>query len=131
MNELSYVLLRLVVGTSLFGHGLVRLPKLSGFSAWMVGSFEKSMLPTALVTPFSYGLPIAEFVLGILVLLGLLSQLAFTASVVLMQILMFGTCMIENWEALPSQMIHVVLLIVLLQFISSNGFSLDKLFLKK
>lgn len=131
MNELSYVLLRLVVGTSLFGHGLVRLPKLSGFSAWMVGSFEKSMLPTALVTPFSYGLPIAEFVLGILVLLGLLSQLAFTASVVLMQILMFGTCMIENWEALPSQMIHAVLLIVLLQFISSNGFSLDKLFLKK
>lgn len=131
MNELPYVLLRLVVGTSLFGHGLVRLPKLSGFSAWMVGSFEKSMLPTALVTPFSYGLPIAEFILGILVLLGLFSQLAFTAGVMLMLMLMFGTCLIENWEALPSQLIHAALLIVLLQCISSNGFSLDKLFFRK
>jgi thiosulfate dehydrogenase [quinone] large subunit len=45
MNTTSFLLLRLGIGISMFGHGLVRLPKLAGFSKWMVTSFEKSLLP--------------------------------------------------------------------------------------
>ncbi|WPV70322.1 MULTISPECIES: DoxX family membrane protein [unclassified Chitinophaga] len=130
MTDLCYLLLRLVAGVSLFGHGLVRLPKLAGFSQWMTGTFAKSMLPQSLVMPFSYMLPIAEFIIGLLLILGLFSNKAILAGVIVMLLLIFGTCMIENWEALPSQIIHALVLIMLLQFIASNNISLDK-FLSK
>lgn len=131
MNNLAYLMLRLVAGISFFGHGLVRLPKLAAFSQWMTGSFSKSMLPQNLVTPFSYALPIAEFTIGILLILGLFSKKVFIAGVIAMLLLMLGTCLIENWEALPSQMIHALIFIVLYQFISANTFSLDQIILKK
>lgn len=76
MNKTAYLLLRLAIGASMFGHGLVRLPKLNAFSDWMVGSFEKSILPQALVVPFSYVLPIAEFTVGLLLILGLFTRQA-------------------------------------------------------
>lgn len=131
MNDLAYLMLRLVAGVSFFGHGLVRLPKLTAFSQWMTGSFSKSMLPQSLVTPFSYALPIAEFTIGTLLILGLFSQKAFISGVVVMLLLMLGTCLIENWEALPSQMIHAFLLILLYQFITANTYSLDHIIFKK
>ena len=131
MNDIAYMMLRLVAGISFFGHGLVRIPKLPAFSQWMTESFSKSMLPQSLVTPFGYALPIAEFIIGILLILGLFSQKAFLAGTVIILLLMFGTCLIENWEALPSQIIHGIILIMLFQFISANSFSLDHIIFKK
>lgn len=114
----------------MFGHGLVRLPKLHLFSNWMVGSFAKSMLPQALVTPFSYVLPIAELIIGLLLILGLFTQQALVAGGVVMVMLIFGTAMIENWEAIPSQLIHIAFFALLLQFISSNTWAVDNLIFK-
>jgi thiosulfate dehydrogenase [quinone] large subunit len=125
MNTTSFLLLRLGIGISMFGHGLVRLPKLAGFSQWMVTSFEKSLLPNAIVTPFSYALPILEFGIGTLLILGLLTKQALLAGSIVMLLLLLGTTLIENWEALPSQLIHLVFFAILIQFISSNTWSLD------
>ncbi|MDI9880250.1 DoxX family membrane protein [Flectobacillus longus] len=125
MNTTSFLLLRLGIGISMFGHGLVRLPKLAGFSKWMVTSFEKSLLPSAIVTPFSYALPILEFGIGTLLILGLLTKQALLAGSIVMLLLLLGTTLIENWEALPSQLIHLVFFAILIQFISSNRWSLD------
>ncbi|WEK36064.1 MAG: DoxX family protein [Candidatus Pseudobacter hemicellulosilyticus] len=125
MNPVSFFLLRIGIGISMFGHGLVRLPKLRGFSAWMVGSFEKSMLPPALVVPFSYMLPLAEFIVGLFVLLGLFTRQAAIAGGALMLLLLFGTTMVENWEALPSQLIHLAFFAVLIQFLPANKWALD------
>jgi thiosulfate dehydrogenase [quinone] large subunit len=130
MNTTSYVLLRLAIGASMLGHGLVRLPKLAGFSKWMVGSFEKSMLPGVLITPFSYALPVAEFVIGLLLVAGLFTRPALIAGGLVMVLLIFGTAMIENWEAIPSQLIHAAFFAVLLQYAAVNGFALDNLFKK-
>ncbi|SHM78356.1 thiosulfate dehydrogenase [quinone] large subunit [Chitinophaga jiangningensis] len=130
MNATVYLLLRLAVAASMFGHGLVRLPKLNGFSSWMVGSFEKSMLPSAMVVPFSYILPIAEFIVGLLLLLGLFTKPALIAGALVMTALIFGSCMVENWDWIPSQLIHVAFFAALLQYISSNAWALDNL-LKK
>lgn len=130
MTSLPFLLIRLAIGFSLLGHGLVRLPKLTTFSNWMVGIFDKSILPSAIVLPFSYVLPIAEFVLGLMLVLGLLTKQALVASAILMIILILGTCLIENWEALPSQLIHVLILALLLQFISANQYSIDNLLVK-
>ena len=130
MNTTSYLLIRLALGVSLFGHGLVRLPKLQIFSTWMVGNFEKSMLPKVAVVPFSYTLPIIEFTAGFLIILGLVTKPALIIAGTAMIMLMFGTTLIEQWEFLPSQMIHVLFAAVSFQFIENNYWALDSL-LKK
>lgn len=130
MKPVVFLLLRLAIGVSMFGHGLVRLPKLNIFSNWMANSFQKSMLPQVLVTPFSYALPFAEFLIGLLLLVGLFTKQALIAGVIVMLALLFGTAMIENWEAIPTQLIHVIFFAVLLQFAESNTWAVDKV-LKK
>lgn len=130
MNTITFLLLRLAIGASMFGHGLVRLPKLNAFSQWMTGSFEKSILPAALVVPFSYVLPLAEFLSGLLLIAGLFTKQALIAGGVIMIVLIFGSAMIEQWDAIPSQLIHAAFFSVLIQFASSNTIALDTLFKK-
>ncbi|HTI92882.1 MAG TPA: DoxX family membrane protein [Puia sp.] len=127
MNKVTYLILRLAIGLSAFGHGLVRLPKLDKFSAWMVKGFEKTMLPEAIVLPFSYILPVAEFAVGLLLILGLFTKPAIYAGAAVMCMLILGTTLQENWEAIPTQLIHIAFFAVLFQFLSSNMISLDKL----
>ena len=127
MNTTSFLLLRLAIGVSFFGHGLVRLPKLGGFSQWMVGAFAKSMLPRALVVPFSFLLPIAEFVIGILCIAGLFTGPALVGGCIVMILLILGCCLIENWEPIASQLIHIAVLALLLNFLTANNWALDKL----
>lgn len=127
MNKTSYWLLRIGIAVSMLGHGLVRMPKLAGFSAWMTKSFEHSLLPAALVKPFSYILPFAELFTGIFLLVGLFTKQALIAGSVVMIVLVFGTTMIENWDALPSQLIHLAFFAFLLHYIGSNSFAIDKM----
>ncbi|HEY4288068.1 MAG TPA: DoxX family membrane protein [Puia sp.] len=127
MNKVTYLFLRLAIGLSAFGHGLVRLPKLNKFSSWMVTGFEKTMLPRAVVIPFSYILPFVEFMIGILLILGLFTKQAIYMGVTVMCILILGTTLQENWDAIPTQLIHVAFFAVLFQFLSSNEKSLDRL----
>jgi thiosulfate dehydrogenase [quinone] large subunit len=131
MNTTAYLLLRLSIGASMFGHGLVRFPKLSAFSNWMVSAFEKSMLPDVSVRLFSYALPITEFAIGFLLIAGLFTEVALISGAGAMIFLIFGTSLIENWEAIPSQLIHAIVFIVLLQFKSSNSISLDQVLFRK
>jgi thiosulfate dehydrogenase (quinone) large subunit len=131
MNKYTYLILRLSIGTSMFGHGLVRMPKLEGFSAWMIAQFENSILPKALVVPFSYVLPFAELITGILLLLGLFTRQAIFLGSAVMICLLFGTTIIENWEAIPTQLIHLAFFAVLLQFVDNNHLALDKMVIRK
>ncbi|UPZ15383.1 DoxX family protein [Flavobacterium humidisoli] len=130
METTSFLLLRLAIAISMFGHGLVRLPKLATFSNWMVGSFENSMLPKIIVTPFSYILPIAEFAIGLFLLLGIFTKPSLVAGAIVMLILLFGTSMIENWEAIPSQLIHIAFFALLLHFADYNSWAMDTLIKK-
>ncbi|WPO78787.1 MULTISPECIES: DoxX family protein [Flavobacterium] len=130
METISFLLLRIAIAISMFGHGLVRLPKLEAFSNWMTNSFENSMLPKILVTPFSYILPVAEFSIGVLLLLGLFTKPSLIAGAVIMLILLFGTSMIENWEAIPSQLMHIAFFALLLHFINDNSWAIDTLIKK-
>lgn len=130
METTSFLLLRIAIAISMFGHGLVRLPKLVTFSNWMVGSFENSMLPKIIVTPFSYILPIAEFAIGLFLLLGIFTKPSLVAGAIVMIILLFGTSMIENWEAIPSQLIHIAFFALLLHFADYNSWAIDTLIKK-
>ena len=127
-QQLSFILARFAVGMSMFGHGLVRLPKLQGFSSWMVGQFSKSMLPDFIVTPFSYLLPIAELLVGIFLLLGLFTRQTLVAGSLVMIALIFGSSMIEEWGAIPSQLMHAAFFSILLVFEKDyNTFAVDSI----
>lgn len=125
MKPVSFVFIRLGIGISMLGHGLVRIPKLSAFSAGMVDNFSESILPELLVTPFSLVLPFLELMLGLALILGWKTRIAGVSGALLMLLLMFGTSMIENWSALPSQMIHLLFFVLVYEFNEVNTFSLD------
>jgi len=126
----AYLLSRLAIGLSFFGHGLIRLPKLAGFSNWMIDQFSKSFLPDLLVQPFSYALPMLEFVSGLMILIGAFTKQGLLLAGLISLALIFGTTMIENWEALPSQLIHVAFLSLLLTYLPHNSYAVDKLIKK-
>jgi thiosulfate dehydrogenase [quinone] large subunit len=111
----------------MFGHGLVRLPKLSVFSHGIALQFrlQGSIVPTAMVMPFCYILPFAEFLIGLLLLIGFFTEEALIAGAIVMILLIFGSTTIEEWDAIPSQLIHVVFFVVLLAFIEYNSCTLD------
>ncbi|WP_333852347.1 DoxX family membrane protein [Epilithonimonas sp.] len=112
----TYFFLRLPIAISLLGHGLVRLPKLEMFSNWMVTSMEKSAIPSFMIIPFSYFLPIAEFLIGLLLLIGFKTKYTIYSGLVLMSILILGSASIENWSAIEAQLLHSVYLGGLLWF---------------
>ncbi|MFC4165522.1 DoxX family membrane protein [Epilithonimonas zeae] len=114
--KMTYFFLRLPIAISLLGHGLVRLPKLETFSNWMVTSMDKSAIPSFIIVPFSYILPIVEFLIGLSLLIGFQTKYTIYSGLVLMSILILGSASIENWSAIEAQLLHSVYLGGLLWF---------------
>ena len=127
MKPFTFLLIRLTIGMSMMGHGMVRIPKLSIFSEGMVANFEGSILPLVLVRPFSFALPFLELGIGVLLIFGLFTRIGAVLGGLLMVVLVFGTSMIENWGALPSQMIHILFFATVYEYIKSNSYAVDKL----
>ena len=125
-HELAFFIARIGLGVNLFFHGLVRLPKLSGFVAGMEKNFADSLLPGFLVTPMAYLIPIVEVIVGLMLLLGLKTKLALISSAVLMFVLITGCCFIENWGPLNSQMFIVAMAAVLISQLHLNRKALTK-----
>ena len=115
-KPLSYLILRLAIAMSMFGHGLVRLPKLPSFSEGMIKQFELSVLPFEVVQPFSYALPVIEFLVGVFLIFGLFTKQALVVGAVTMIVLIFGSSMIESWNAIPTQLIHILCFVLLLSY---------------
>lgn len=127
----AYTLLRVAMGVNLIGHGAVRIPKLESFSDWMVSSMDKGWLPEVLVKPFAIVLPFAEFIIGLLLIIGLFTYRMSIAGAILIILLLLGSSTIENWEAMGIQMIYVIFYYLLIVRITDNSYSLDQKFFKK
>lgn len=106
----TYFFLRLPIALSIFGHGLVRLPKLQTFTEGMVKSMEKSAIAESLLTPFGYLIPIAEFVIGLVLLIGYQTKYTIYAGFALMGLLVFGSASVENWSGIEAQLIYSIYL---------------------
>jgi thiosulfate dehydrogenase (quinone) large subunit len=123
----AYLLMRLTIGTSLFGHGLVRLSKLGAFHAQLTDEFKTSILPAILVSVSSYALPFAEFVTGLLLLAGALTRVAAVAAGLVMIVLVFGSTTIEHFSVIGDQLVHASFLAAVVAFRSHNKYSVDHL----
>ena len=120
----AYALARLPIGLSLFGHGLVRLFKLEAFAGGMADSFSDTLLPYGLVWAFALVLPFVELLLGLLLLLGIAMRVTSAATVGLILVLIFGSCLQENWSAVATQMFYGLYAAVLHLFAEENGYAL-------
>ncbi|WP_026914751.1 DoxX family membrane protein [Christiangramia portivictoriae] len=123
-KKLAYYLARITLGVNFGIHGLVRLPKLEGFAQGILKGFEGSMLPEFLVIPFAYAIPIVELILGIMLLLGLYTQKALTASALLMIVLIAGSAFKEDWGAVSTQMVYALYIFFLIYFQENDKWSL-------
>ncbi|RYF94397.1 MAG: DoxX family protein, partial [Chitinophagaceae bacterium] len=120
-DHTAYLLARLPIALSMFGHGLVRIPKLSKFSEGMVNNFSsKNALPVWLVQPFSLVLPFAELIVGLLLFIGLFTRLSIIGGSVVILALIFGSAMLEEWNSIFSQMFYGAYFAVLFYFIHLN-----------
>ncbi|MCG9792792.1 DoxX family membrane protein [Flavobacterium algicola] len=124
-NKLAFLIVRIGLGISMFGHGLVRLPKLETFSQGMLKTFENSMLPEFLTLPFSYALPIFEFLFGLLLLLGLYTRVAAVVLSAVLISLIFGSTLVENWNAINAQLIHLGFAAYIIYNLKDNSFAVD------
>jgi thiosulfate dehydrogenase [quinone] large subunit len=127
-KQLAYFLLRLAFGFNFLGHGLVRLPKIDGFRAWMVGVFQNSLLPSFVLPAFATILPFVEFAIGLFLIIGLFTRYTLVAGALLMVALIFGSCRIEKWEFLGFQLIYTIFIGVLICLYEYNCYSLDSKF---
>lgn len=125
-KQWAYFLLRLTVGVNFFGHGLVRLPKIGGFRDWMVELFNGSLLPTSLVSAFATALPVLEFSVGLLMILGWFTKQALSGAALLICALIWGSCLIEKWDMAGGQMLYALMLFVLLFYVEHNRLSIDE-----
>ena len=126
-RDVAYLLVRLAIGASLFGHGLVRLPKLGAFHAQLMGEFKASILPGFLVSVCGYALPFAELVTGVLLLAGALTRVAAVAAGLVMIVLVFGATSIEHFNVIGEQLIHTIFLAAVLAFRGHNTYSVDRM----
>lgn len=127
MNNLSLFIVRLSIAMSFFGHGIVRLPKLSVFALSLAKSFETTLLPQSLVLIFGYILPFLELGIGVLLLLGLWTRFVALCGAVVLVALIFGSSLLEQWSYIQIQLIHIAFLAALAHF-GADKFSLDSIF---
>ena len=129
-EDTTYLLARLPMGMSMFGHGLIRLTKLQTFSNGMVAEFSKSFLPTSLVMAFSYALPFLEFAAGLLLLIGLYTRFACILGALIIIALIFGSSLLEQWNNIFSQIVYGAYFALLFQYADRNYYSIDRVMKK-
>ena len=125
---LGYLMLRATIGTNIFIHGLSRiLAGPSRFADTLVPAFQHTPLPASLVRLFALALPWAESIVGLLVLIGIRTQLALIAGSLLILTLTFGATLNQDWESAGLQLIYATVYASLLAFRHHNTFSVDGL----
>jgi thiosulfate dehydrogenase [quinone] large subunit len=113
----AYLLLRLLAGLNLFGHGFARIftgTHLGGFAHGMVKSMASTPLPPSLTLAAGYVIPCVELLIGVLLLAGLATRATLTLAFLLMFILMFGVTLKQDWPTAGSQLLYGLVLAVLL-----------------
>ena len=124
---LAHGLARLALGLNIAMHGYSRLPNLAGFANGMVKQFSETFLPSPLVYITGFTIAIGEATIGTLLFLGLLLRPALVIGTLLMLLLIFGSTLIQQWDAVSVQMIDVAFYIGLLATVRYDRFSLDGL----
>ena len=124
---IAYALARVGFGINLFTHGLSRIGGIPAFAESVHNMFSKTWIPLPLVTAAGYAIPPIELTIGALIILGLLLRPALTIGMLLMWLLTFGTCLLQQWSVASEQLIYMAFYAGLIACARFNGLSLDTL----
>ena len=128
---LGYATLRLAIGMSMLIHSLGRLPKLPAFTQATVKLFAGSPLPDFAVAAFARITPPVELLIGLLVLFGFATRLGLTLGGIWMVVLIFGSTLIEKYDAVGIQLVYSLIFFHLLQHLDQNTLSIDGLIARR
>ena len=129
----AYLMVRLTMGFHMFAHGGVRLPILSDFASQTVTEFATVRLiglpffPAWLVYPIALSVPVVEFLVGILLILGFKTKLASIAGGVTLLLLMFGTVARMNFGTAHLMWFYVLIFALLVGANFADRYSLDRM----
>jgi len=121
----AYALARIGFGINIALHGWVRISAFADFEAHLLKQFAESPLPAQLVSATAYLIVAGEAVFGTLILFGLGLRWALIGGGALMWVLIFGTCLIQNWTVAGSQIVYLAFFAGLLALARHDAFSLD------
>lgn len=125
-REIAYLLFRVMLGINICLHGVTRLAGGDAkFAGGLISQFAHTALPHPLLVAFAYILPWAEAILGFLITLGLLTRSALAAGFLLMILLTFGTCLLQEWPVAGTQLIYGIAYAALLWALACNRYSVD------
>lgn len=123
--QLARFILRLGVGINLFIHGYVRIGhNFSNFQQWILKIFADSGLPIPMLKATTYLIPGVELFCGALIFLGLFERKALLFASSLMLMLIFGSCLIQNWEMVSIQMNYLLVYTILISTFKLSIYSI-------
>jgi thiosulfate dehydrogenase [quinone] large subunit len=122
---LAVSLARLGLGVNIALHGWTRVFKFAEFAGHLDQQFAHSILPEALVRASGYAIVGAECIIGLLLLAGFALRPALAAGCCLMIVLLFGTCLVQNWSGAGDQLIYLAFYATLLALRTRDRWSLD------
>ncbi|GHC47699.1 hypothetical protein GCM10007100_11840 [Roseibacillus persicicus] len=121
-EQLAYHSARLAMGVSLLFHGGVRLPKLQTFASGVAKGYEGTFIGGFPSLTAGYFIVFAEVAVGLGLLIGgQFTRWALVLGIALMGVLMFGTTLVEAWERLPSQIVHLIIFYLILMNRHTSG----------
>ncbi len=116
-KKLAVLLLRFVTGVNYLMHGAVRVfGDYSGFANAMADDFSGTFLPAFSVRLLGYAIPVAELIIGVILIVGYQLRLGLIAAFLLMAVLIFGMSLLQQWGVVGTQMIYVLALFLILYF---------------
>jgi len=125
---LAFFTLRLALGVNELLHGVTRIFMGAGLGAFVnmtQTQFENTALPVWQVRAFATVVPIAELLIGVLLILGLWTRWALLFAALLMVGIIFGTAMRGEWQIVFLQMFYSLLYSVMLMWRRYDDWSLD------
>jgi thiosulfate dehydrogenase (quinone) large subunit len=124
---IAYTTFRLALGIDEILHGVTQLflASLSTFLNTTQTLFQSTPLPVWQVRSFATVAPIAELIIGILLIVGLWTHWALTLGAVLMLGIIFGTGMRGDWQIVFLQLFYSLAFSVTLIARRYNEWSLD------
>ena len=103
-------------------------PGPAGFANWTLQEFEATYLPRFMLIPYAYTLPYLEFVLGVVLILGIFTRTSLTVAALLLISLALGKMVLQDHATVANNLNYVFMAAVALWFAwQDNLLSLDRL----
>jgi thiosulfate dehydrogenase [quinone] large subunit len=126
-RECAYALLRATLGLVFLFAGIGKfMMGIGTFASGLQETFA-GKLPTALIMPFGYALPVLEVVAGLLLVSGLFNYFGSVLAGLMMMALIFGKLIEGDAPTVGHNLLYSVIVFLLIWFSDYNGYSLDRL----